>query len=84
MNVDSLSAAPEGGALEIRWDISSPKTILRALESLAELEKALEITTPTANSLIKALMEKKILTEITGQQRGRVYASERYLKLFVS
>ncbi|MFT3760244.1 Fic family protein [Thauera sp.] len=50
----------------------------------AELEKALGISTPTANSLIKSLIDKEILIEITGQQRGRVYAFDRYLELFVS
>jgi Fic family protein len=50
----------------------------------AELEKALEVTTPTANRLIKSLMDKDILVEITGQQRGRVYCFKRYLDLFVS
>lgn len=51
---------------------------------VAEMEKALEISTPTANRLVKTLMEKKILIEITGQQRGRVYAFERYLDLYLS
>lgn len=50
----------------------------------ADLEKALEITTPTANRLINSMIDKEILTEITGQQRGRVYAFDRYLNLFVS
>lgn len=50
----------------------------------SELEKALGITTPTANKLIKTLMDKGILAELTGQQRGRIYAFARYLKLFVS
>lgn len=49
-----------------------------------ELEKALGISTPTANKLINALIEKGVLKEITGQQRGRVYAFERYLNLFFS
>ncbi len=49
-----------------------------------DLERALSITTPTANSLIKALIDNNILVEITGQQRGRVYSFERYLRLFVS
>jgi Fic family protein len=49
-----------------------------------DLEQGLNITTPTANSLIKALIQKDILVEITGQQRGRVYSFARYLKLFVS
>lgn len=48
------------------------------------MEKALAISTPTANKLIDTLREKNILVEITGQQRGRVYAFERYLNLFVN
>ncbi len=50
----------------------------------SELATALDVSIPTANSLIKALIEKNILIEVTGQQRGRIYAFERYLKLFVS
>jgi len=52
--------------------------------SAADLEKELHITTPTANTLIKLLIKNNILTEITGQQRGRIYVFDRYLKLFVS
>lgn len=50
----------------------------------ADLGTALEISTPTANSLIKGLIEKGVLIETTGQQRGRIYAFNRYLDLFVS
>ncbi len=50
----------------------------------ADLERALDISTPTANALIKALIGKGILIEITGQQRGRVYSFDAYLKLFLS
>jgi Fic family protein len=50
----------------------------------SDLERGLSITTPTANALIKALIEKNILVETTGQQRGRVYAFQRYLDLFTS
>ncbi|WP_028885490.1 Fic family protein [Teredinibacter turnerae] len=56
----------------------------KSIVSAADLEQALEITTPTANKLVQALMEKDILIELTGQQRGRLYAFDRYLKLFVS
>lgn len=48
-----------------------------------DLTKALEVTTPTANALIKALVNKGILVETTGQRRGRVYAFDRYLDLFI-
>lgn len=50
----------------------------------ADLENALDITTPTANKLIKTLIEKSILKEITGQERRRVYVFEDYLKLYIS
>jgi Fic family protein len=50
----------------------------------ADVEEALSITTPTANALIKALVELGILVEITGQQRWRTYVFERYLRLFLS
>lgn len=49
-----------------------------------QLETALDITTPTANALIKALMGKGILVEMTGQQRWRSYVFDPYLKLFLS
>lgn len=49
-----------------------------------DLSSALSISTPTANSLIKELTAHGILTEITGQLRGRVYMFEAYLRLFTS
>jgi len=49
-----------------------------------DVEKALSVSTPTANALIKSLVELDILNEITGQQRWRSYAFEAYLKLFLS
>lgn len=50
----------------------------------ADLENALQISTPTANTLIRELVGLGILREITGQQRGRAYAFERYLGLYLS
>ena len=52
--------------------------------SAADLEAGLSVSSPTANALIKDLMRLGILVEITGQQRGRVYVFDRYLKLFTS
>lgn len=54
------------------------------LVSSADLERALEISTPTANTLIRELIRVGVLEEITGQRRGRIYAFNRYLRLFVS
>lgn len=49
-----------------------------------DLRQALEVSTPTVNTLIHSLIEQGILVEITGKQRGRVYAFQRYLELFLS
>ncbi len=47
------------------------------------LEVALDISAPTANALLKALVNKGILTEVTGQQRGRIYEFKPYVDLFL-
>jgi Fic family protein len=51
--------------------------------SAGQLEQALGISTPTANALIRDLMEIGILIEVTGQKRYRTYSFDRYLSLFV-
>ena len=52
--------------------------------SAADIERALFLSTPTANALIRDFERLGMLQEITGQQRGRAYAFDRYLRLFVS
>lgn len=52
--------------------------------SAADIEDALGVATPTANTLIRHLRELDILVELTGLRRGRIYAFQRYLKLFLS
>jgi len=52
--------------------------------SAADLEQALAVSTPTANALIRDFVDLGLLTETTGQQRGRSYLFDRYLRLFVS
>lgn len=47
------------------------------------LAKDLQISKPTVNRLVNLLVEKGILVEVTGQQRGRIYAFDRYLQLFI-
>lgn len=47
------------------------------------LAMALDVSAPTANALIKAFLGKGILTEVTGQQRGRIYEFEPYVALFL-
>lgn len=50
----------------------------------ADLTHGLPVSSPTAQSLIKDLLKLGILQEISGQERGRVYAFDRYLSLFLS
>lgn len=52
--------------------------------SAADVSRGLEITTPTANALIRDLERLDILRESTGQQRGRIFVFDRYLRLFLS
>ena len=48
-----------------------------------EVETLLKVSRPTANALIKDLIDRGILVESTGRLRGRLYAFECYLKLFM-
>jgi hypothetical protein len=43
-----------------------------------------QVSTPTANALIRDLQNLSLLVEITWQLRGRTYVFERYLNLFIS
>lgn len=56
----------------------------KSIVSAFDLEQALGVSTPTANKLVQSFVDKRILVELTGQQRGRVYAFQRYLALFLS
>ncbi len=47
-----------------------------------DVQTELDVSTPTANALIKVFLEKGLLKELTGQQRGRVYVCEPYLRAF--
>ncbi len=50
----------------------------------ADLEAALQVTTPTANAVISDLRGLGILREMTESRRNRTYAFEAYLSLFLS
>jgi len=56
----------------------------RPVVAAADLEQTLGVSVPTAQALIKDLVRLEILTEITGQMRGRLYEFQPYLDLFVS
>lgn len=56
----------------------------KPLISAADIQESAGVSAPTANALIRDLIGLGILREITGQQRWRSYAFDRYLTLFVS
>ena len=51
---------------------------------LADAVKLLGVTKPTAIKAISALQQAKVLREITGKQRDRVYAYHDYLQVLTS
>ena len=68
---------------------SATVTAIRLLDSLPEhpiitlpsATRLLHTTRPTANKAIDALHQAKVLHEITGKRRDRVYAYRRYLRI---
>lgn len=56
----------------------------RPFVAAADLEQQLGVSAPTAQALVKDLIRLGILTEITGQMRGRLYEFQPYFELFVS
>lgn len=56
----------------------------RPVIAASDLEQQLGVSAPTAQALVKDLIRLGILTEITGQMRGRLYAFQTYFDLFVS
>jgi Fic family protein len=52
--------------------------------SALDIEKALSVSTPTANALVQDFVRLQILVEVGEQRRGRSYVFDRYLTLFLS
>lgn len=50
--------------------------------SIANIIEIINISKPTANSLIKEFEAKGILKEITGYQRNKLYRFDKYLKIY--
>jgi Fic family protein len=85
----NLRTEAEHAVLELGKRAANARQVLNLLYrkpvvSAADIEKALSVSTPTANALIRDFESLGMLQEITGQQRGRAYAFDRYLRLFVS
>lgn len=54
------------------------------IQTAQSIESALDITSATANALLREFEKNEILVEITGNKRGKMYAMERYLNIFQS
>lgn len=50
--------------------------------SAKKVEKILDVSTPSANTLIKEFEKLKILEEVTGYKRDRLFIFAKYTKLF--
>ena len=53
------------------------------LVTAADVERELQVKHPTAYALLGDLVRLGILIEMTGLKRGRQYAFDRYLRLFL-
>lgn len=56
----------------------------RPIVSASVVEKNLGVSKPTANILLRDLVKLNVLRELTGSERWRLYAFQRYLDLFLS
>lgn len=54
------------------------------LVTAATVQQALNVSWPTANKLLTQFVERRVLYEITGQRRNRIYRYSPYLELFAS
>jgi hypothetical protein len=67
-----------------------PENAIKALESFyntpilsgKSLQQITELTQPTVDGVIRGMIEKDILREITGYSRNRIYSLHKYLKIF--
>jgi Fic family protein len=87
-DVLKLRTSVEEEILQLGKRIPNARRLLNLLyampiTSAAEITQRLSITHPTANALVNDFKHLNILREITGQQRGRLYAFDRYLNLFL-
>ncbi len=54
----------------------------RPIISISEIIEPLEISKPTANTLVKEFESKGILKEITGYERNKLFVFDRYLRIY--
>lgn len=54
----------------------------RPIISISDIIEPLEVSKPTANSLVKEFEEKGILKEITGYERNKLFVFDKYLTIY--
>ena len=54
----------------------------RPIISISDIIEPLEISKPTANTLVKEFEAKGILKEITGYERNKLFVFDRYLTIY--
>jgi len=54
----------------------------KPIVNLSDVVDVLEVSKPTANNLLKEFESKQILEEVTGYQRNKHYAFEKYLEIY--
>ncbi len=53
----------------------------KPLATISEIVKATKLSTPTATAALKYLEKEKIVREITGKQRRRVFVYDEYMQI---
>jgi DNA-binding IclR family transcriptional regulator len=56
----------------------------RPVITAQEVARTLDISPPTAQTLVREFKDRGILVELTGFARNRVYSFENYLRLFLN
>jgi len=54
----------------------------KPIVNLSDVVEILDVSKPTANNLLKEFESKQILEEVTGYQRNKYYAFEKYLEIY--
>ena len=55
---------------------------IRPIVSVSDVRAIIGTSYPAANELVKKLVEHKVLTEMTGHRRHRLFLYEPYFRLF--
>lgn len=76
--VHELGRRSKSGMALLRWLYKRP------IVTVADVGRLLDVSAPTANTLVADFERMGILKELTGYARNRVFAFEAYLRLFVN